>query len=223
MIKSTAGARREGEVGSRRRGGRSRLRRSRGGARRSRPWGSRPCGGFGEGAASGGRLQGRFGVGGASRLRSGARFGMGRAREADGFVGGFEGLLFGFLLFVAGTLLISYAWAVVDTKAATEEAARQAARTYVEASSATLAASSARSAAASALAGYGRDPSRATVDLAVGSFGRCERVTISVEYPAPLLALPFVGRVGTGQHVRADNSELVDPYRTGLSGTAECA
>ena len=183
------------------------------GGRRSRL--RRSCGGGRQGWASGVRL--------ADGLESGGRAGSGPAQEADGFVGGFEGLLFGFLLFVAGTLLISYAWAVVDTKAATEEAARQAARTYVEASSATLAASSARSAAAAALAGYGRDPNRATVDLAVGSFGRCERVTISVEYPAPLLALPFVGRVGTGQDVRADSSELVDPYRTGLPGTSECA
>ena len=163
--------------------------------------------------ASGGRLGDDLESGGGQE---------GPAQEADGFVGGFEGLLFGFLLFVAGTLLISYAWAVVDTKAATEEAARQAARTYVEAASATVASSSARSAVDAALAGYGRNPNRATVDVAVGTFGRCERVTISVEYPAPLLALPFVGRVGTGHLVRADHSELVDPYRTGLPGTAEC-
>jgi hypothetical protein len=147
----------------------------------------------------------------------------GRCSGEGGFAGGFEGLLFGMLLFVAGTLLIAYAWAVVDTKAATEEAARQAATMYVEAPSATLAAASAKQAADAALAGYGRDPARAAVTLAAGSFGRCQRITISVSYPAPLLVLPWIGRVGSGQAVRANHSELVDPYGSGLPGTATCA
>jgi hypothetical protein len=139
-----------------------------------------------------------------------------------GFAGGFEGLLFGLLLFVAGTLLVAYAWAVVDTKAAMEDAARQGARTFVEAPSPGPAVGAAEQSAADALIGYGRVPSRAVVSLAAGSFGRCQRVTISVSYPAPLLVLPFVGRIGTGQRVRAEHSELVDPYRTGLPGTAAC-
>jgi hypothetical protein len=146
----------------------------------------------------------------------------GRGSGEAGFVGGFEGLLFGLLLFVVGTLLVGYAWAVVDTKAAAEEAARQAARTYVEAPSAPVAASSARQAADAALAGYGRDPARAAVRLAAGSFGRCQRITISVSYPAPLVVLPFVGRLGSGQSVRAAHSELVDPFRSGLPGVAAC-
>ena len=146
-----------------------------------------------------------------------------RASVEAGFVGGFEGLLFGLLLFVAGTLLIGYAWAVVDTKSAAEEAARQAARTYVQAPSPAFAASSAQQAADAALAGYGRDPARAAVTLVAGSFVRCQRITISVAYPAPLLLLPFVGRVGSGTIVRAEQSELVDPYRSGLPGTAACA
>ncbi len=137
-------------------------------------------------------------------------------------MGGFEGLLFGSLLFVAGTLLVAHAWAVIDTKAATEEAARQAARTYVAASSAPAALSSAETAAADALTGYGRDPSRSKVSLASGSFGRCQRITISVSYPAPALILPFAGRIGTGEEVRSLASELVDPYRSGLPGWATC-
>jgi hypothetical protein len=151
-----------------------------------------------------------------------AAFWSGRGTGEAGFVGGFEGLLFGFLLFVAGTLLVAHAWAVLDTKAATEEAARQAVRTYVAASSPAVALSSAETAAGNALAGYGRLPSRSEVNLASGLFGRCQRVTISVSYPAPLLVLPFVGRVGTGEEVRSVASELVDPYRSGLPGSAEC-
>src|SRR6202034_960911 len=101
----------------------------------------------------------------------------GRCWGEEGFVGGFEGLLFGVLLFVAGTLLVAYAWAVVDTKAATEEAARQGADIYVQAPNAALAAKEAEQAADAALAGYGRDPARATVSLSAGSWGRCERIT----------------------------------------------
>lgn len=140
-----------------------------------------------------------------------------------GFAGGFEGLLFGLLIFVAGTLLVAYAWSVVDTKNATGEAARQAARTYVEAPDATRATSEADQAAAVALSGYGRDPSKARVALVAGSFARCDRITISVSYPAPLFRLPFVGSLGRGPAVTSRHSELVDPYRSGLPGTASCA
>jgi hypothetical protein len=58
-----------------------------------------------------------------------------RLVDEQGFVGGFEGLLFGFLIFLVGTLIVAHAWAVVDTKFAVVEAAKQAARTYVEAPS----------------------------------------------------------------------------------------
>jgi hypothetical protein len=67
------------------------------------------------------------------------------------------------LIFVVGTLLVAYAWSVVDTKTATVEAARQAARTYVESPDQAVAAAGADQAAAAALSGYGRDPSRAKV------------------------------------------------------------
>lgn len=145
----------------------------------------------------------------------------GRNGEA-GFVGGFAGLSFGFLLFVAGTLLVGYVWAVVDTKMATGEAARQAVRTYVEAPDAGSAYSRATQAAGQALAGYGRNPSLGRIQVAAGTFVRCARVTITVSYPAPLIDLPFVGSLGRGAAVRSDHSEIVDPFRSGLDGTAPC-
>ena len=145
-----------------------------------------------------------------------------RCSGAQGFVGGFEGLLFGFLIFVVGTLLVAHAWAVVDTKFAVVEAAKQAARTYVEAPSAAVAGPEAVQAAGQALAGYGRDQQLAGVSLVSGGFGRCQRITIAVSYPAPMLELPVVGRIGSGETVRADHSELVDPFRSGLPGTSSC-
>jgi hypothetical protein len=142
-------------------------------------------------------------------------------REA-GFVGGLEGLVFGLLVFVVGTLLVAHAWAVVDTKAAVTDAARQAARQFVEAPNATEAGADAETAADAAIAGGGRDPSRATVTLVSGAWGRCQRVTISVAYPSAAVALPWIGRVGSAGRVVARHSELVDPYRSGLPGAAVC-
>lgn len=146
----------------------------------------------------------------------------GRRHGDEGFAGGFAGLLFGMLLFIAGTLLAGYAWGIVDTKSAAEEAARQAARTYVEAPDQAAAAGEAVDAAKAAMSGYGRDPSKASVTVSAGGFARCDRVTIKVSYPSPLWDLPFVGRVGTGQEVGALHSELVDPYRSGVPGVATC-
>jgi hypothetical protein len=148
-----------------------------------------------------------------------------RSRDENGFAGGFAGLLFGLAIFVIGTLLAAYGWSVVETKAAASAAAREAARTYVEAPSAVAGMDAARSAALGALAGRVSDPALAVVTMTSGVFGRCQRITISVRYPAPALMLPLVRSIGPlgGHAVRAEHSELVDPYRTGLPGAAECA
>jgi hypothetical protein len=145
-----------------------------------------------------------------------------RGYGEDGFAGGAEGLIFGLLLFVIGTLIVAAAWGVVDTKNATGTAAADAARSYVEADSAADAGAQAQAAADAVLSGFGRAPARGSVALVGGSFGRCQRITIRVTYPAPLLDLPFVGPVGSGLGVSSQSSELVDPYRSGLAGTAAC-
>jgi hypothetical protein len=143
-------------------------------------------------------------------------------RSEQGFVGGLEALVFGLLIFVSGTLIVASAWGVVDTKFAAAAAAREAALSYVEAASPQSAGPDAQQAADEALAGYGRPPSQATISLAAGRFGRCQRITIEVHYPAPLVLVPFIGRLGRGWTVRATHSELVDAYRTGLPGSASC-
>jgi len=145
-----------------------------------------------------------------------------RLHDEDGFVGGLEAIVFGLLIFVTGTLIAASAWAVVDTKFATAAAAREAARSYVEAPSAQVAGADALQAARAALAGYGRSPGVAAVRLVSGDFGRCRRITIEVSYPAPLVSVPFVGRLGRGETVRSRHAELIDPYRSGLPGGASC-
>lgn len=143
-------------------------------------------------------------------------------RGEAGFVAGFEGFLFGMLLFVAGTLLVSYAWAVVDTSSATAQAAREGIRTFVGADSTSQAVAAADNAAASTLAEWGRNPALGAVSISGGGLERCARVTMTVSYPAPLFVLPFVGDVGHSITVASSQSELVDPYRSGLPGAAAC-
>jgi hypothetical protein len=133
-----------------------------------------------------------------------------------------EAVIFGVLVFVLGTILVANAWGVIDTKLAATSAAREAARTYVEASSAPAAATTAEEAAREAMAGHGRQQDRMQLELVAGRFSRCARVTFEVRYQVPLVAIPLLGQRGSGLTVRARHSEVVDPYRSGLSGTAAC-
>ena len=143
-------------------------------------------------------------------------------RDERGQIGGMEGLVFGVLVFVFGTLLVANAWGVVDAKLATTAAAREAARTYVEASSAGAAEVEALDASDAAIVAHGRRTERAHTELVEGGFNRCERVTIQVSYDVPLIAIPLLGQAGTGITVTSRHSEVVDPYRSGLHGTAAC-
>ena len=148
-----------------------------------------------------------------ARLRSG---------DEDGQVGGIEGLVFGVLVFVFGTLVVANAWGVIDAKLATTAAAREAARTYVEASSEATAGPAALHAAEQAIVAHGRRWERTAVTSLGPGFARCQRVTIEVTYDVPLIAVPLLGQAGNGITVTSRHSEIVDPYRSGLGGTAAC-
>lgn len=147
----------------------------------------------------------------------------GTRRDQRGQVGGIEGLIFGVLVFVFGTLLVTNAWGVVDAKLAASAAAREAARTYVESGASADAETQATVAARQAIEGHRRDWARAELQLTGQGFGRCARITATVAYEAPLMVIPLLGQHGTGFTVTARHSEVVDPYRSGLSGPARCA
>ena len=100
----------------------------------------------------------------------------GRCRGDAGQVGGIEALPFGLLIFVVGSLLIANAWAVVDAKFATDAAARQAVRTYVEGDDPDVALEDARAAGLDVVEAHGRDPGRATVGpVGEVTLERCSR------------------------------------------------
>ena len=147
----------------------------------------------------------------------------GRCRGDAGQVGGIEALPFGLLIFVVGTLLIANAWAVVDAKFATDAAARQAVRTFVEGDDPGVALEAARDAGLEAVEAHGRDPDRAVVGpVGEATLERCARVTFEAVYEVPALSLPFIGGYGRAPfRVRSAHSELVDPFRSGVPGEAE--
>jgi hypothetical protein len=147
-----------------------------------------------------------------------------------------EVLPFGVLLFVIGTLLVANCWAVVDAKLATDAAAREATRRFVEspvvaADAGGDAEAQAVAAGLDALAAHGRDPDTATVALTAldgpggaGAYTRCARATFTATYRVPALTLPWIGGFGEAFTVTSSHTELVDPYRDGVPGSAElCA
>ncbi|MDP9389554.1 MAG: hypothetical protein M3Q48_16970 [Actinomycetota bacterium] len=133
-----------------------------------------------------------------------------------------EGLVFGVLIFVFGTLFVANAWGVIDAKLAATAAAREAARTFVEAPSAAAAWSAAERAGLDAIAAHGRQRERAKVIPVESTFARCSPAVVEVQYQVPLAAIPLFGQYGRGLTVTARHSEVVDPYRSGVPGEAEC-
>ena len=148
-----------------------------------------------------------------------------RWQDDGGQVGGIEVLPFGLLTFVVGTLLVANAWGVVDAKLAVTSAAREGVRAYVEAPDQAAAVAAADRAVTDAVAGHGRNPDSTTVEIHHDGdqhFARCTRVTVTVHHPVPAIHLPFIGGYGHAFDVVASQSEVVDPYRSGLPGEATC-
>ena len=142
-----------------------------------------------------------------------------RWSDERGAVGGIEVLPFAFLVFVAGTLLLANAWAVVEGKVAASAAAREAARAYVESPGpADAALDEAAAAARAAIEGHGRDPGRMRLESVEPlSFSRCARATFEVRYSVATVNVPWIGAFGSGLvTTTARHSEVVDPYRSGV-------
>ncbi len=143
--------------------------------------------------------------------------------DDSGQMAGIEVIPFGFLTLVVGALLLLNAWAVVDAKLAVSAAAREGARAYVESSSEAEAVTSAEVAARSSIHGHGHDAEQLQVMIDTeGGFGRCTLVTIQATLEVHSVHLPFVGGFGRRFTIRSSHHEVVDPYRSGLPGEADC-
>jgi hypothetical protein len=144
------------------------------------------------------------------------------ARGQGGQIAGLEALVFGLLIFVSATLVVASVWGAIDAKFAASEAAREATRTFVETGAdARTADLAAREAAMATLAGHHRSGA-ADVSGPDGAYRRCGAVEYRVTVRVPIVRVPFIARHISEFHVSATHSELIDPYRSGLSGDAGC-
>lgn len=144
--------------------------------------------------------------------------GVGRTRGQAGVLAGSDGLLFGMLILLAGSLAVLNIWAVIDTRAALDAAAREYLRSYTEQSSAVAAAAAGDAAVREML------DRRSTPVLALridppdaASFGPCQPALVAIEAEVPAARLPFLDDLGTRQ-IRVTHRELVDPHREVTSG-----
>jgi hypothetical protein len=144
-----------------------------------------------------------------------------RFHPERGQVGGIEALPFGLLTFVVAAIVVATAWAVVDAKLAVVSAAREGARSYVEADSAATGTATATAAAREALGGQNRDGGVEVTVEQPPAFVRCAAVTVRVATVVPAVRVPWLGGLGSIR-VAARHRELVDPYRDGLPGAATC-
>lgn len=133
---------------------------------------------------------------------------------------GIEAVPFGLLVFVVAVLAVTNAWAVIDAKMTMASAAREAARAYVEAEPGGDPQALAEAAAGDAARAAGRDPGRMQLRAESSGFTRCQRVTFVASYHVPAITLPWIGGFGAGFTASARHSEVVDPLRTGVPGTA---
>ena len=145
----------------------------------------------------------------------------GRLRGDSGQVGGIEAVPFGLLVLVVGVLVLAHTWAVVDAKFVTAASARAATRTYVEAPDRARGQLDANRSAIAAAAAAGRSLDALEHGLAGSTFGRCAPARFVARMSVPAFGLPWRP---DRPHVtvRSSHQELVDPYRDGLPGLADC-
>jgi len=136
-----------------------------------------------------------------------------RRHGERGAVGGGEGVIFGMLILVAGTLVILNLWALLDTRMALDSAAAEYLRTYTEQQGFFQARYTADVALKDTLTQRGFSPDR--VSIRVGEpqgFGPCAEVTVQLSTQVPWARVPFIGGAGSTS-VSVTQSELIDAHR----------
>lgn len=136
-----------------------------------------------------------------------------RRRSERGVVAGGEGLVFGVLILLAGSLVLINIWAMVDTRAALDAATREYLRTYTEQSSSGEARLLGEISARNSLRLRGSH----TQDLSIevdqpAGFGPCSAVTVRISATVRWFKVPFLTSFGDAR-LTAQNRELIDASR----------
>ncbi|MEI7887439.1 MAG: hypothetical protein WCJ04_08610 [Actinomycetes bacterium] len=134
-------------------------------------------------------------------------------RNERGAVGGGEGVIFGMLILVAGTLVILNLWSVLNTRMALDAAASEYLRTYTEQQNFFQARVVGEAAARESLTQRGISPSRVAIQpTEPEGFGPCAQAEVQLSTQVPWIRVPFIGGSGTTT-VRVTQSELIDAHR----------
>lgn len=137
-----------------------------------------------------------------------------RGRSSErGAVAGAESLALGTLILIGGVLLVTNAWAVIDSRLALDAAAREYLRSYTQASSPSEAAEGGLRAVDEVLA----DRPRLAADTRVvapdpSGFGPCSPAVVELRSRVPTVNMPFLDGFAPVT-VRVRHVELVDAHR----------
>jgi len=151
---------------------------------------------------------------GTNRARSMVASYRRRAGSSEaGQAAGLETIPFGIIVFVGGLLLMVNLWAVVDTRAALDSAARDYLRAYT--SSADSATGRRRGTAAVEASMTGRNGTAGSVRITnpAAPFGPCRPATVVLRLEVPAFRAPFIGSIGNTV-VSTTQTELVQPFGT---------
>lgn len=145
-----------------------------------------------------------------------------RSRRSErGQMAGIEAIPFGILVFLAGTLLVSNAWAVVTNRTTAESIAREYLRAYTHAADRPHALIAGARAASLTASAHGLGPDRVGI-VEPSVWTRCAVATVTVTINVPEVRAPFLGGFGT-QEVEVTHRDRIDAYRAGIppSGTTD--
>jgi hypothetical protein len=130
-----------------------------------------------------------------------------------GAVGGGEGLIFGMLIFLAGTLVILNLWSILDTRMALDTAAGEYLRTYTEQQNYFQARVLGEAAAKESLTQRGVSPGRVRIlPSEPQGFGPCAVAVVQLSTWVPWVRVPFIGGAGSTA-VSVTQTELIDAHR----------
>ncbi|HTO00554.1 MAG TPA: hypothetical protein VL068_07750 [Microthrixaceae bacterium] len=133
-------------------------------------------------------------------------------RDERGLAGGIEGLVFGVLILLIGSLAIINIWAMIDTRAALDAASREFLRTYTEQQSVGEARLMGEAAARESLrARAARIEGLSFVVEQPDGFGPCSPVTVRISATVHWFKVPLLPGFGDS-HLAVENRELIDAH-----------
>ncbi len=138
-------------------------------------------------------------------------------------VAGLEGVMFGVLVLVVGTIVVVNAWGVLQTRRTLDGAAREYLRAYTEGDDPVDAAQKAQHSLTAVLDGEqrrgGRTPPVHVEGPDPARFGPCAEASVHLSTVVPAARIPFVGAFRSTT-VEVTQTDLVDPHREIDSGSA---